>query len=138
MPGMTRIWERLFVGSRSDAEQLYRANPHHIHPVITLTQDWLLRRSLKLSYIHVPLPDGSAITAFQMNSVIQAIATSVPKGRILIHCDAGVSRAPVMAAAWMHLVGYRNLDEALGQISKLREIVSPSPTLLRSVKQHLQ
>ena len=48
-----------------------------------------------------------------------------------------VSRSPIVTAAWMHVVGYKNIDAALAEVKRLRPIISPSPTLLKSVKELL-
>ena len=42
-----------------------------------------------------------------------------------------------MAAAWMHVVGCKNVDAALADIGRLRTI-KPNPNLLRSVKESLR
>jgi hypothetical protein len=43
-----------------------------------------------------------------------------------------------MAAMWMDIVGYRNFDEALKEIARLRSVTDPSPALMKSVKEYLQ
>jgi protein-tyrosine phosphatase len=60
----------------------------------------------------------------------------VGRGPLLIHCVGGMSRSPIMVAAWMHRCGYMGIDRALAEISELRDI-DPSPVLLKSVKERL-
>jgi hypothetical protein len=43
-----------------------------------------------------------------------------------------------MTAAWMHVVGYRNIDAALKEIARVRPIIDASSILLASVKEHLR
>jgi hypothetical protein len=43
-----------------------------------------------------------------------------------------------MTAAWMHVVGYKNIDGALEEIAGLRPIIAPSGILLSSVRGHLR
>jgi protein-tyrosine phosphatase len=74
----------------------------------------------------------------QFDAVIEALTENIRWGTVLIHCGSGVSRAPIMAAAWMELVGYKNVDAALDEIAGLRPIIAPSKTLLSSVKRHLR
>lgn len=138
MPQMTRIWERLYIGNRDDAERLYRSNPHQIRTVITLCEDWVLRRSLRLNWVHVPIRDAAPISGFQLNSFVSAMAKYLPQGKVLLHCQAGVSRSPIMAGTWLHLVGYKNIDAALREIAKLRDIIDPSDILLNSLREHLK
>ncbi len=68
---------------------------------------------------------------------VEPRAAGVRRGRVLLHCAGGLSRAPVIAAAWMHRCGYAEFDKALAEIAKLRDI-DPSPALLRSAKELLR
>jgi hypothetical protein len=49
-----------------------------------------------------------------------------------------LSRAPSLAAAYFHVVGYRNIDAAIEEIRAMRPIIAPSKTLLKSVKENLR
>lgn len=137
MADMTQIWERLFLGSRDDAEDLFVANPHGITTVISLCEVRVVHRRQGLNYIHIAVDDDSPIEVGQFDAVMDAIAENVRWGTVLLHCAGGTSRAPILMAAWMHLVGYRNVDAALAEIKKLRPIVDSSSVLLDSVKEHL-
>lgn len=138
MVEMTRVWERLYLGDRNNAERLYRLNPNGITTVISLCEDSVLRRNPAINYVHVPIADATPVKVGQFDSIIDAIGENIRWGTLLIHCGSGVSRAPIMTAAWMHVVGYKIIDAALKEISKLRPIISPSSILLDSVKEHLQ
>jgi len=134
---VTQIWERLFLGGRDNAEYLVRSNPFGITTVISVCEEKVLRRNPAINYVHVRIADATPIPVGQFDSAMDAIAENVRWGKVLVHCGSGVSRAPIMTAAWMHVVGYRNIDAALLEIKKLRPIVSPSSILLASVKEHL-
>jgi protein-tyrosine phosphatase len=138
MNSMTRIWERLFVGDRRDAELLSKFNPFRITTVITLCEDEVLNRNSAINYIHIPVADPEPVAVGVFDSILDAIAENVRWGTVLIHCGSGWSRSPVMAAAWMHAVGYKNLDAALEEISASRPVVASSQTLLASVRAHLR
>jgi protein-tyrosine phosphatase len=134
---MTKIWERLFVGSREDAEYLFRSNPHGITSVVTLCEDEVIRRAPGVNYVHIPIMDGMRISIGQFDAIIDAIAENIRWGTVLIRCVSGYSRAPIMTAAWMHVVGYKSIDAALAETARLRPEINPSPVLLESVKEHL-
>jgi protein-tyrosine phosphatase len=134
---VTQVWERLYLGARNDAEHLYRSNPHGITTVLSLCEDKVLRPNPGISYVHVPIADATPISVGQFDTIINGIAEDVRRGTVLVHCGAGVSRSPIMTAAWMHVVGYKGIEASLTEIRKLRPIVSPSPILLKSVKEHL-
>ncbi len=137
MSGITQIWERLFIGSFEDAEALADANPLGINAVITLCEKPLRHRNPAVNYVHVAIADGSPITVSQYREVTDALFEGIC-GTVLLHCGAGASRTPVICAAWMHLVGYKNLDEALAEIATLRPSIDPSPILLLSIREHLK
>lgn len=134
---MTRVWERLYLGDRNNAERLYRLNPSGITTVVSLCEDSVLRKNPSINYLHTPIADATPVNVGQFDAIIDAIAENVRWGVVLLHCASGVSRAPIMAAAWMHVVGYKNIDAALAEIRGLRPIISPSDILLASVKEHL-
>lgn len=134
---ITQVWERLFLGDRNDAEHLVRSNPVGISTVVSVCEEKVLRSKPGVNYIHVSMADATPITVSQFESVMDAIAENIRWGTVLLHCKAGVSRSPIMTAAWMHVVGYKNIDAALVEIKRLRPIISPSPMLLASVKELL-
>lgn len=135
--GATRIWERLWVGSLADAEELEDANPNGITTVISLSELAVQSKRTHVNYLHIPLEDDQPVPIHRFYCVMEAIRKNIRWGTVLIHCSEGVSRAPAMTAAWMHCVGYRNIDAAIEEIRQVRPIIDPSTILVRSVKEHL-
>jgi protein-tyrosine phosphatase len=138
MTGMTHVWERLYIGSRDDAEGLYMSNPFGITTVVSLCEKCVLLRNPSVNYVHVPIVDGAPLGEGQFEAFINAIAGNIFCGTVLLHCGAGVSRAPIMAALWMHCCGYKNIDASLEEIARLRPGLAPSGILLASVKEYLK
>jgi atypical dual specificity phosphatase len=130
---VTKIWERLFLGTLKDAEQLSRSNPQRITTVISLCREHAVHRVPKITYIHIPIPDSRPISAQKFEDIMFAMAIGVRRGNLLVHCLAGMSRSPILIAAWLDRCGYAGIDKALSQIAELRDL-APSNTLLRSVK----
>lgn len=130
---MTKIWERLYLGSLKDAEHLARSNPHRITTVVTLCSERSVRRAQKIIYIHIPIPDTRPIPAQRFEDIMYAMALGLRRGNLLVHCLAGLNRSPILTAAWLHRCGYAGIDKALSEIAELRDI-APSQILLRSVK----
>ena len=133
---MTRIWERIYVGNLKDAELLARSNPQRIATVISLTREQAVSRAPSITYIHIPIPDSRPLSAQKFEDIMFAIAIGVRRGNLLVHCLAGMSRSPILVAAWMQRCGYAGIDKALSEIGELREL-APSRTLLKSVKELL-
>jgi protein-tyrosine phosphatase len=130
---VTKIWERLFLGSLKDSEQLARSNPHRITTVLSLCRQQAIHRAPKITYIHIPIPDARPISAQKFEDIMYAMAIGVRRGNLLVHCLEGMNRSPILIAAWLHRCGYAGIDKALSEIAALREL-APSDTLLRSVK----
>jgi protein-tyrosine phosphatase len=126
---ITRVWERLFLGSIADAERLAKSNPDRITAVLTLCPQPPRSKAIGAEYFHFPFADDRPIPA--------GLLDTIRTGRVLVHCVAGSSRSPIIIAAWMQIVGYKNIDECLSEIVRLRPIVDPSPLLLASIKEQI-
>lgn len=133
---MTRIWERLYLGNLKDAEQLAHSNPQRITTVVSLCRERVVHRAPKITYIHIPISDTRPISAQKFEDIMFAVAIGIRRGNLLVHCRAGMSRSPIVVAAWLHRCGYAGIDRALSQIAELQDL-APSPALLASVKELL-
>ena len=134
---MTKIWERLYLGTLRDAAQLARSNPRRIATVVSLCREQAVQRAAKIIYIHIPIADARPISAQKLEDIMFAIALGVRRGNLLVHCREGMNRSPIMIAAWMDRCGYAEIDKALSEITELRDL-APSGTLLRSVRDLLR
>lgn len=131
---MTRIWERLYLGDLKDAQQLVRSNPQRISTVIALCREQPSRKAPGITYIRIPISDSCPISSQQFEDIMFAIAVGLRRGNVLVHCFAGMSRSPVLMAAWLHRCGYAALEKALSEIARQRKIAA-SDVLLQSVMQ---
>src|ERR1035437_7793397 len=116
MIGLTQIWERLFLGSLYDAERLGKANPHGIGTVVLLSATLPCNTRREINYVHLPVEDAQAILVAGFDAIMRSIAENIRRGRVLVHCGSGVSRAPVVTAAYLHVVGYKDLDATLAEM----------------------
>src|ERR1035441_10122049 len=132
---MTRIWERLFIGSLQDAERLSRNNPIQIATVISLSEQCVERKAEDVRYIRLPIEDAEPVPMRQFNAVMDAMAMNIREGIVLLHCGLGVSRAPTLTAAFLHRTGDKTFDAAIEEIRHLRPSVDPSKILMSSVKE---
>jgi hypothetical protein len=134
---VTKIWERLYLGSLKDAVQLARSNPRRIATVISLCRQKAVPRAPKIIYIHIPIPDAAPLSAQKLEDILYAIAIGVRRGSVLVHCREGMNRSPILVAAWMDRCGYAEIDKALAELAKLRDL-APSRALLASVRDSLR
>jgi protein-tyrosine phosphatase len=136
MMSATQVWERLFIGRIDDAEGLADSNPLDITTVITLSHETVRKLAPAVNYLHFPVPEGRPIRGGTFDGIIDALWENIRWGKVLVHSVAGVNRAPIVAAAWMHVVGCKEIEAALADIGRLRT-TAPNQILLRSVKELL-
>jgi protein-tyrosine phosphatase len=134
---MTQIWERLFLGSLADAQRLSRRNSNRIATVISLSEQCVEKKAAGVRYIYLPIEDDEPGPLRQFDAVMDAIAVNIRKGNVLVHCALGLSRSPTLTAAYLHRVGYMNIDAAIEEIRQVRPTIDPSNILLESIRRHL-
>jgi len=110
---MSRICSRLFLGGIKDAERLATDNSVGITAVISLCTEEIVPKRRDIKYVRIPVDDANPVPLPEFEAVMAAIAEHIRGGKILLHCGAGMSRSPIFAAAWMHRVGYRDIESAL-------------------------
>ena len=135
---VTKIWWRLYLGSMFDAQRLAKANPHGLTHVVSLSENPPIATHSEITYGHLPVEDEIAIPPARFNAIIDAISNNIRRGRLLVHCGSGISRGPIMVAAYLHRVGYKEFDAALEDIALLRGFIRPSAILLASVQETLR
>jgi len=70
-----------------------------------------------------------------IDSVIRVgTSKSKEKGKILVHCSAGISRSPTLVVAYLMRSHNMPLKAALGLVLKARPQVSPNPGFLQQLK----
>lgn len=134
---ITKIWWRLNLGSLEDAKRLASANPLGIRTVISLCPGEIAPRAKGIQYVQIPLADSEPICQERFDFIMAAIAEGVRRGSVLVHCFAGISRAPTMCAAYMSRCGYASIDRTMAEIKRSRPSIDPSSVLLSSVRKLL-
>jgi atypical dual specificity phosphatase len=133
---MTRILERLYLGSAKDADHLAKANPEGISAVINVSTERSERKGPDLAYLHYPVRDGATLEPAVFEEVMDAIAREIRRGKVLVHCTAGMSRSPVMVAVYLRYTGHQCFECALETIAELRPFIDPNPVLVLSAKRY--
>jgi protein-tyrosine phosphatase len=135
---MTQIWERLFIGGLADAERLAEGNPNGISTVISLCVECVASKRQDVNYLRIPIVDEEPVPLGQFDRIMDALMENIRWGTVLLHCGVGISRAPALTAAYMHVVGYRSIDAALKEVKRRRPFIAPSEILLNSIRRHLK
>ncbi|KAI6113431.1 protein-tyrosine phosphatase-like protein [Pisolithus croceorrhizus] len=74
------------------------------------------------------------VTDAACDLIDKALASKKGKGKILVHCSAGISRSPMVVAAYLMKRKGMTLKEALGKIIRVRPQVSPNAGFLQQLK----
>jgi protein-tyrosine phosphatase len=133
---VTRVADRLFIGSAHDAGLLMFSNPLSIAAVINVALESDDDNN-EIVNIHVPMEDGE-ISERAFDRVLTSISTHIKSGPVLIHCVMGVSRSAIVIALFLATSEGVNLDDALARLKKLRPQVNPDPEALASAKHYLE
>jgi dual specificity MAP kinase phosphatase len=133
LPPLTKVSARLFLGGAEDAEALAAANPHRIKTVLTLCERPVNKHAPDIRYLQFPVRGAHPIPIALLNAILEAIYQAVAQGATLVHCHAGISRAPTVVAAFLDQTGSARSEEAIRLLRKLRPEIAPSPNLIRSV-----
>jgi len=135
---VTRVFERLHVSNAHDADDLAVSNPLDITAVVNVST--LPNRSKRdgIRYVQFPIDESETVLPGTFGPVMEALSRLIRTGKALVHCEAGSSRSPVVVAVYLHVVGYKNFDEALAEIKALRPVVSPSKSIIASAKAYLE
>jgi protein-tyrosine phosphatase len=133
----TPVLDRLFLGSLGDAEALSSANPHQIVTVISLCREPVVQRISGIRYLHFPVRDARPISIAWLNAILTSIEESMTRGSVLVHCAAGMSRAPTVVAAFLDRIGFLGFARALSYLEALRPVVTPAKALVESIEREL-
>lgn len=94
--------------------------------------------SLGVQFHPFPTTDWVAIPHRRFDDVVGALRTLQDDGkRVLLHCLAGINRAPTVAAAYLALRDGLTHEEAVRLVRAARPSAAPTPEQMKSLKEWL-
>jgi predicted protein tyrosine phosphatase len=139
------VWiDPLFaIGRRPDPPQRPLVRALGIDAVVSLhTPDpgehasW---ETLGIRFVAYPTVDWEEISAERFAAVVAAVTSHQESGRrVLLHCIAGLNRAPTFAAALLSLRDAMTPDEAVQRIRQVRPAIAPTEDQLRSLRRWIE
>jgi protein-tyrosine phosphatase len=135
---MTKVFERLYVGSSHDADRLADSNPDGITAVLNLNTEPNHHWRDGISYVFFPIHEFERISAYRFEGLMMRIGQLIRAGTLLVHCAEGSSRSPVVVAVYLHVVGYMNFDDALSHLRTLVPVVAPSSLIVERAKVYVE
>ena len=135
---MTKIFERVYLGDAHDADRLADTNPFGITAVVNVSTEAHRRWREGITYVYSCLDEPERLDVRRFERMMITISDLVRAGTVLVHCVEGSSRSPVIVAVYMHIVGYKNFDDALSELRTLRPTVAPSSLVIERAKAYLE
>jgi len=135
---MTKVFERLYVGDADDADRLAITNPFSITAVLNVNTEVNQQWRDGITYVFFLLNEYERISPRRFEQLMVTISDLIRAGTLLVHCSAGSERSPVIVAAYMHLIGYKNFNDALSELRSLRPVVAPSSLILERARVYLE
>ncbi|WP_442909393.1 dual specificity protein phosphatase family protein [Halovenus sp. HT40] len=127
---MNEVAEGILVGTESDAGDEPLLQKHGIDTVISLTHSE--PDTGDITRVDVPMIDGPQNSYEAFTKAVNEVVKQRENGqRVLVHCSAGSSRSPSVAAAAITHLTENNLNEAFNQIIERRAETDPHDALVR-------
>ncbi|WP_435066648.1 dual specificity protein phosphatase family protein [Haloplanus sp. C73] len=138
---MDEVADGLFVGTVEDAGDEALIRDHGIAAVLSLTHsdpDGGFPPGLAVT--DVPMMDGPRNDQRQFDRAVSHVLSHLGTGdTLLVHCSAGASRSPAVAATALALYDELDLDTAFEQVANRRSAVEPHDAIVRqAVRVHAQ
>lgn len=128
---MDTVANGLFVGTESDAENASVLRKHGVDVVVSLTHGDTDPGG-NVTCVDVPMVDGPQNDPEVFVEAVRKVVERRESGRtVLIHCSAGASRSPAVAAAALTGLSDKSLNEAFSQVLRQRPTADPHDGLIR-------
>jgi protein-tyrosine phosphatase len=130
---MDEVVDELFVGTLEDAGNTTLIREHSIVNVVSLTHSEPNGGfSSDLTVENIPMKDGPRNDQQKFNRAVTNVLSCLKTGEnLLVHCTAGASRSPAVAATALALYDEIRLEAAFEQVSNQRTAVDPHQAVVR-------
>ena len=127
---MDKVATGIFVGTEADAGDESLLQTRSIDAVVSLTHNE--PETGDVTRVDVPMIDGPQNSYQSFADAVQAVLTRRDDGqRVLIHCAAGSSRSPSVAATAITCMTENTLNESFNQVLERRPETDPHDALVR-------
>ncbi|UIO99653.1 dual specificity protein phosphatase family protein [Halobaculum sp. CBA1158] len=127
---MDEVFKSIYVGTESDANDESLLRNHGVDVVISLTHS--NPETGDIALVDVPMVDGPQNSYQAFAEAVETVVGHRENDRcVLVHCSAGSSRSPSVAAAAIPRLSDTTLDEAFEQILERRPETDPHDALVR-------
>ena len=127
---MDAVTDDIFVGTEADAGDVARLRAYGIDTVVSLT--YSKPETGDVTRVDVPMMDGPRNSDQAFVDAVRAVLDHRDAGRrVLIHCAAGASRSPSVAAVAMTRRTDNTLTQSFNRVLERRPEADPHDALVR-------
>merc|ERR1712038_190559 len=124
----------IYLGSEADALDLNFINSEKITTILSI-QSWEIQKKMKnIKYEFVQANDNSEQDLYSKFKFICDFLKEHENERVLVHCQAGISRSATACLAYLMKEKNMSLDSSFVELKKRREIVCPNFSFLGQLK----
>lgn len=127
----------LFLGSQdvaADLETLQCQGITHILNVASLVPNYFPNKFIYKSIEVLDLPESDLVTSVFDEAFDFIHSCQASQGRVLVHCNAGISRSASVVIAYLIKTKGIGLDQALALVKAVRPSVKPNPGFMSQLK----
>jgi len=131
---MDEVADGIFVGTEAEADDESLLQTHGIDTVVSLTHSE--PKTGDITRVDVPMIDGPQNSYQAVVDAVQTVVDHREAGHcVLVHCVAGSSRSPSVAAAAVTHLTENTLNQSFNQILDRRPETDPHDALVRQAAQ---
>lgn len=128
---MNEIVPHLYLGNEMDAKDESKLEKEGIHYILNVTKNipfYTNPNNSKFVHKRIAVNDCVSQNLKQhFDEAIQFIEEAKRnKSKVLVHCQAGVSRSPTIVIAYLMQSMHLSMNEALAKVRQIRPIVAPN------------
>lgn len=127
---MARILPYLYVGGERDAADASELKLHGINYILNVTNKipCFHEGNTNFTYLRIPVRDnGSENLLLYFDKAFQFIEQARQRnGRVLIHCQAGISRSSTVAIGYIMKYLNLSMNQAYNKVQACRPIIAPN------------
>ena len=138
MEKIYKIQDNLYIGSYRAAKKLKKLRKEGIKAIVNLMEKKKYDPRPEFAYLYKPLKDRTYIPSEDLHEIMTFINDKVKRGKVLIHCNSGISRSGGIIVAQL-LIENPNWtwDEAKKYVRKFTKI-SPHLKIKESILDYLE
>ena len=125
------ITDQLAVGALEDAQSPESLRAAGIDLVLSLVPDVTVDA---VRQVYLPVADREPLADDIIERALASMEGEIAAGgRVLLHCQMGISRSPALAVCYLRHAFGLSLSQALSAVRRARPSAMPHPALLASI-----